>query len=47
MDKNKSLVLVVDDIVSNIEFITDILSTLEHIEVYGTHNGPSTLEFVS
>ncbi len=47
MNRKKSLVLVVDDIESNVEFITDILSTLEHIEVHGLHNGPSTLEFVS
>jgi signal transduction histidine kinase len=46
MDLKKSLVLVVDDISSNVEFITDILITVEDIDVEGVNNGPATLEFV-
>ncbi|MFW5662860.1 MAG: response regulator, partial [Bacteroidota bacterium] len=41
-----SLVLIVDDIKSNVEFIKDILSAIENVETYGLHDGGSTIEFV-
>ena len=47
MSSRKSLVLVVDDIQSNIEFITDILSSVENIEVKGADNGKTALELIS
>ena len=47
MERKKSLVLVVDDIQSNVEFIADILSSLKHVEVHGLNDGPSTLKFMA
>ncbi|MBN1599090.1 MAG: hybrid sensor histidine kinase/response regulator [Bacteroidales bacterium] len=46
MESNNSIVLVVDDIKSNVEFIIDIISTIEHIDAYGVNDGGATLEFV-
>lgn len=47
MRKKKSLVLVVDDIQSNVEFISDILLSIENIEVHGLNDGPSVLKYIS
>ncbi|MBN1951216.1 MAG: hybrid sensor histidine kinase/response regulator [Bacteroidales bacterium] len=47
MESTKSLVLIVDDIPSNVEFLTDILGTMDDIEIQGVYNGQSTLEFIS
>jgi two-component system sensor histidine kinase/response regulator len=47
MEDKKSVVLVVDDIPSNVEFIIDILSTLINIEIHGVNDGESVLNFVS
>jgi two-component system sensor histidine kinase/response regulator len=46
MEDKKSVVLVVDDIASNVEFITDILCTLPNIEIHGLNDGEATLSFV-
>jgi len=46
MDRKKSLVLVVDDIKSNVEFILDILLSIDNIEVQGFNDGPSLIKFV-
>ena len=45
-DSKKLLVLVVDDIPTNVEFIINILGTLNNIEVHGVHDGPSALKFI-
>jgi two-component system, sensor histidine kinase and response regulator len=47
MEEKKSLILVVDDIPSNVEFITDILSTIPAIEIQGLNDGISALSFVA
>ena len=47
MEVKKSLVLVVDDIPSNVEFITDILSSLNDTEIHGIYDGPSALDFIA
>lgn len=47
MKQKKSLVLVVDDIQSNIEFILDILTLEENTEVIGVNDGQATLDFVA
>jgi two-component system, sensor histidine kinase and response regulator len=46
MTDRKSIVLVVDDIQSNVEFISDILSTLPKIEIHGMNDGTAVLNFV-
>ncbi len=46
MNNRKSLVLIVDDIHSNVEFIVDILSSMDNIEVEGVYDGPATLKKV-
>jgi len=46
MDRKKSLVFVVDDIQSNVEFISDILLAIDHVEVQGFNDGPSVLNFI-
>jgi CheY-like chemotaxis protein len=46
MKRNKSVILVVDDIQSNVEFIKDILAPIDDIEVHGLNTGPSTLKFL-
>jgi two-component system, sensor histidine kinase and response regulator len=43
----KTLVLIVDDVQTNIEFITEIVGTLENTEIYGVNNGQQTFDFVS
>jgi len=43
MDTKKSLVLIVDDIKTNIEFISDIIATIDHIESIGTSTSEETL----
>lgn len=47
MKEKKSLILIVDDIQSNVEFIVDILSTLPGVEIHGVNDGKSALSFVS
>jgi two-component system, sensor histidine kinase and response regulator len=47
MKSEKPLVLVVDDIPSNIEFIKDILATMVDIEIEGVFNGASALVFIT
>ena len=39
----KARILVVDDIDSNIEFVTDVLE-LENLEIYGAYSGENALE---
>jgi two-component system sensor histidine kinase/response regulator len=46
MEIKKSVVLVVDDISSNVEILTDILSSLHNIEIHGLNDGESALSFV-
>jgi two-component system, sensor histidine kinase and response regulator len=43
----KTLVLIVDDIQTNIDFITEIVSTIENTEIYGVNTGQQTLAFVA
>lgn len=47
MKSEKPLVLVVDDIPSNIEFIKDIMVTMEDIEIEGANDGASALAFIA
>jgi signal transduction histidine kinase len=44
MRKEKSLVLIVDDVKTNIEFITDVIASSEHIESIGITNSVETLK---
>jgi signal transduction histidine kinase len=44
MRKEKSLILIVDDIKTNIEFITDIITTSDQIETIGITNSEETLK---
>ena len=46
MRPKKALVLVVDDIQSNVDFLEDILATQDNLDVHGVNNGPSALEFI-
>jgi two-component system sensor histidine kinase/response regulator len=43
MQEKKSLILIVDDIKTNIEFISDIISSIDHIEFQGASSGEETL----
>jgi CheY-like chemotaxis protein len=45
MKEKKSLVLVVDDITSNVEFISDILSTIPNVKIHGLYNGEEAIEY--
>lgn len=46
MEVKKSWVLIVDDVRNNVEFISDIVSGLEHTEVKGLTSGREALDFV-
>jgi two-component system sensor histidine kinase/response regulator len=46
MEVKKSLVLIVDDISTNIEFISDIILPMDNIEVHGVTSGNATFEFI-
>jgi two-component system sensor histidine kinase/response regulator len=45
MHKKKSLVLIVDDIKTNIDFISDIISSIDDIDFQTANNGEDTLAF--
>jgi hypothetical protein len=45
--QEKALVLIVDDIQTNIDFITEIISTIENTEIIGVNTGQQTLDFVN
>jgi two-component system sensor histidine kinase/response regulator len=45
--KMKSLVLIVDDIKTNIEFIADIISSIDNIEFLGANSGEETLSIAA
>lgn len=47
MSTKKSLVLVVDDIRSNVEFITDILGTIDNIKIQGAGDGKVALDLIA
>ena len=47
MLRNKSLVLIVDDIKTNIEFISDIISTIDDIDFQGASSGEETLRIAT
>lgn len=46
MAEQTSKVLIVDDIRTNVEFIRDILDTVDHVESMGVYNGREALEAV-
>jgi two-component system sensor histidine kinase/response regulator len=47
MKVKKSIILVVDDIQSNVEFITDILSSIPDIDIHGMNDGFEALSYVN
>lgn len=46
MSDKKALVLIVDDIRTNVEFISDIITTIDNTDVHGVNNGPAALNFI-
>ena len=47
MRPKKALVLVVDDIQSNVDFLEDILASLDNLEIHGVNDGPSALKYIA
>jgi two-component system, sensor histidine kinase and response regulator len=46
-ESNKMLVLIVDDIQTNIDFITEIVATIDDTEIEGVSTGQQTLDYVN